>query len=104
MRPDDIDGLLENAVFMELRKRYDDVSTYDVDGKEVDFVVWTSSYKAYYQVSTDISDAGTLKRELEPLKAIDDNYPKYLITMSNHFLKDADGINIVRFKDWLLEG
>ena len=104
MRPDDIEGLLENAVFMELRKRYDDVSTYDVDGKEVDFVVWTSSYKAYYQVSTDISDADTLKRELEPLKAIDDNYPKYLITLSNHFLKDADGINIVRFKDWLLEG
>ena len=102
-RPGDIDGLLENAVFMELKKRYGDVSTYDMDGQEIDFVVWTPSYKAYYQVSTDISDAKTLKRELGPLKAVDDNYPKYLITMSNHFLKDADGINIVRFRDWILD-
>ncbi len=103
IRPDDIDGLLENAVYMELRKRYGDVSTFDVEGKEVDFVVWTPLYKAYYQVSVDVSDLKTLKRELDPLRAIEDNYPKYLITMNRHVIKDADGIQIISLKDWLLD-
>jgi len=41
----DIDGMIENIVFMELMRRYGNVSTYDVEGKEVDFVVWTKKHK-----------------------------------------------------------
>lgn len=37
--PDDIEGIMENIVFMELKKKYGTVCTYDVDGKEVDFAV-----------------------------------------------------------------
>ena len=102
MLPNDMDGILENAVFMELMKRYDSVSTLDVNGTEVDFVVWTQSYKAYYQVSLDISDKRTLERELKPLKSIDDSYPKFLITMSRYPLKDIDGISVVRFDQWMM--
>ena len=101
MRPDDIDGIMENIVFMELKKKYGQVCTYDVDGKEVDFVVWTPKYKGYYQICSDISSLTTLKRELAPLKAIDDNYPKYIICKGNPTYDDVDGIRIIEYDGWV---
>jgi len=100
-RPDDIDGIMENIVFMELKKMYGSVCTYDVDGKEVDFAVWTPRYKAYYQVCSDISSANTQKRELAPLKAIDDNYPKYVICKGECIYEEVDGIRIVDYDEWV---
>ena len=101
LRPDDMDGVMENIVFMELKKMYGQVCTYDVDGKEVDFAVWTPKYKGYYQVCSDISSPSTLKRELAPLKAIDDNYPKYVICKGECPYDDADGIRIVDYDEWV---
>ena len=99
--PDDIDGIMENIVFMELKKRYGQVCTYDVGGKEVDFAVWTSNYKGYYQVCSDISSEKTLKRELAPLKAIRDNYPKYIICKGKSAYDDVDGIRIMDYDEWV---
>ena len=101
VRPDDIDGIMENIVFMELKKKYGDVATYDVNGKEVDFVVWTPKYKAYYQVCSDASSADTLKRELAPLRAIDDNYPKFLLCKGKTMMDEAEGIRIVDYDEWV---
>ena len=101
--PDDIDGIMENIVFMELKKRYGTVCTFDVNGKEIDFAVWTPNYKAYYQVCSDLSSTAVLKRELTPLKAIDDNYPKYVICRGGHMIDDADGIRIVDYDEWVKE-
>ena len=101
--PDDIDGIMENIVFMELKKRYGTVCTFDVNGKEIDFAVWTPKYKAYYQVCSDLSSTAVLKRELTPLKAIDDNYPKYVICRGGHMIDDADGIRIVDYDEWVKE-
>ena len=100
-RPDDIDGIMENIVFMELKKRYGNVATYDVDGKEVDLVVWTPKYKAYYQVCADISSPETLKRELAPLKMIDDDYPKYVICKGKFLTEEVDGIVLVDYDKWV---
>ena len=99
--PDDIDGIMENIVFMELKKKYGTVCTYDVDGKEVDFAVWTQNYKAYYQVCSDISSADTLKRELAPLKAITDNYPKFIVCKGNPGFEDVEGIRIIDYDEWV---
>ncbi len=101
VRTDDIDGIMENIVFMELKKKYGDVATYDVNGKEVDFVVWTPKYKAYYQVCSDASSANTFKRELAPLRAIDDNYPKFLLCKGKPMIDDAEGIRIVDYDEWV---
>lgn len=103
MRPEDIDGILENIVFMELRYRYGQVDVCDIDGKEVDFTVWTPDHKAYYQVTYDMSSESTREREVSALKALDDNYPKYIITFTAYPLKDIDGIHVVKLSDWLTE-
>jgi predicted AAA+ superfamily ATPase len=99
--PDDIDGIMENVVFMELKKMYGMVCTYDVDGKEVDFAVRAPNHKAYYQVCSDLSPTGTLKRELAPLRAIEDNYPKYIIGKGLPGYDNIDGIRIVDYDEWV---
>ena len=57
----------------------------------------------YYQVSLSVRDEGTLKRELDPLESLSDNYPKYLLTMDNDPVIQHDGIKQLYVLDWLLE-
>ena len=98
----DLDGMLENIVFNELLYRYGDVAICNVNQYEVDFVADPMGTPSYYQVSLNISDPKTLEREIRPLRAIDDNYPKTVITYDRFLMDDIDGIRIVRLYDWLL--
>ena len=50
-----------------------------------------------------INDETTMERELRPLRAIPDNYPKTVITYDRFLLDDVDGIRIVNVLDWLKE-
>ena len=101
-RPEDLDGLLENIVYNELRFRYGEVATYAVGDREIDFIADPRGNPSYYQVSMNISNPKTLEREIRPLKEIDDNYPRYLITYDRYLLNDIDGIKVVQIIDWLL--
>ncbi len=101
--PDDLDGIVENIVYNELVYRYGDVATYDVNGHEVDFIADPARVPSYYQISLSIMDRTTREREIRSLKAIDDNYPKTIITYERYPMDDVDGIRIVQLKDWLLE-
>ena len=57
----------------------------------------------YYQVCLSIWDESTRERELRPLRSVDDNYPKTIITYDRFPLKDIDGIRIVSLREWLTE-
>ena len=58
----------------------------------------------YYQVSETVLDSNTLNRELAPLEAINDQYPKFLLTL-DELNKNAnyDGIQQRNVLEWLLE-
>ena len=57
----------------------------------------------YYQVSLTTLEEKTLARELAPLREIDDNYPKYLLTLDNIFDDVSyDGIQKLNAVKWLL--
>lgn len=100
----DPDGLLENIVFLELLYRYGNASVMNVDGKEIDFVCFDAEgYPRYFQVSVSIIDQGTMKRELAPLKAIRDNYPKTVVTFDRYPYSNIDGIRIINIMDMLTE-
>ena len=60
------------------------------------------SEKFYIQVSDDISSRDTLARELSPLKAIKDSYPKLLLARTNDPEYDIEGIRVVDIADWLI--
>lgn len=98
----DLGHILENIIFMELRRRGKDVYIGKVGNLEVDFIAINGNTKAYYQVALSVRDEKTLQRELLPLQTINDSYPKYLITLDNDPLISHNGINQIYAIDWLL--
>lgn len=102
-RGGDIGHILENIVFLELKRRYRDVHVGTVDGREVDFVAFENAAPRYFQVALSVHDESTLKRELAPLMAIRDQYPKTLITLDYDPPLDHGGIRQVNAVDFLLE-
>lgn len=100
----DTGHLIENIVYLELKRRGFKVNIGKVDQAEVDFVATSAIGIKYYQVSLSVLDEKTLKRELAPLEKIDDYHPKFLLTLdrigsgTNH-----KGIQHINLLDWLLE-
>lgn len=101
----DYGHIIENIVFLELKRRYPHVYVGRSNDLEVDFVALNVKNEArYFQVALTTLDEKVLERELRPLKQIHDSYPKYLLTMDT-LNKDAnyDGIQKMNILDWLLE-
>ena len=99
----DIGHLLENVVYLELLRRKKRVNIGKLAEKEVDFVAVGVNGTEYYQVSASVLDENTLARELAPLEAINDNYPKTLLTLDDIGNgMDYSGINQINVIDWLL--
>lgn len=76
-----IPRILENIIYIELLRRGYTIHIGKIKNKEVDFVCEKNKNKIYIQVSYILSTPETLKREFEPLEKIQDNYPKYVLTM-----------------------
>lgn len=99
----DIGHILENIVYLELKRRGYEVYVGQFDDIEVDFVALKGEETAYYQVSASTLDETVLKRELAPLRKVRDNYPKYLLTLDEVFgTADYDGIKKLNAVEWLL--
>ena len=100
----DTGHLLENAVYLELRRRNKRVYVGKYRDKEVDFVVTDyDGYTSYYQVAWSAMTPETLERELKPLNAIKDSNPKYLLTMDDDFNPVYNGIRKIYAVDWFLK-
>ena len=104
----DMGHILENVVYLELLRRGYEVYIGKYDELEVDFVAKKPENTVYYQVTlttrTEENAKNTiLDRELAPLKRINDNYPKYILTLDDDLDADFDGIKKINVLDWLLE-
>ena len=95
--------ILENIVYLELLRRGYKVWTGRLRNSEVDFTVKNRNGDIeYYQVSWEISNEETQKREFAPLEAIKDNYPKFLLT-KDAFTQNRYGIIHKNVFEWLIE-
>jgi len=97
----DVGHQVENIVYLELLRRGYRVNIGKIDEKEIDFVATKQNTKEYYQVSLTALDERVKERELDPLKKVSDNYPKYLLTL-DFITGDYEGIKQVNIIDWLL--
>jgi len=95
--------ILENVVYLELLRRGYKIWTGTLRDAEIDFTVKNRNGDIeYYQVSWEISNTETEKREFAPLEKVKDNYPKYLLSTES-FAQNRDGIIHKNVFDWLLE-
>ncbi len=98
----DLGHILENVVYLELKRRYREVYVGMVGNTEIDFVANNSGNIAYYQVSLTVRDPQTLARELAPLRKLSDAYPKYLLTLDDDPDVSHDGIMQMNALEFLL--
>lgn len=101
-REGDISGILENIIFLELKRRGYEVHIGKLGTLEIDFIATNSTGKIYVQVCYLLASQETIQREFKPLQNIKDNYPKYVVSMDSIFGDDLDGIRRVNIVDFLL--
>lgn len=100
----DIGHIIENLAYLELMRRGYEVYVGDIDKGEVDFVAIKNNQTEYYQISATTLNPDTLARELAPLQSVQDNYPKYLLTLDELFGEaNYNGIQKKNLIKWLLE-
>lgn len=97
-----IAGILENLVYLELKRRGYQVYIGKLGTLEVDFVAQKQNEKIYVQVAYKLESEQTVQREFSPLQQIDDNYPKFVITIDDFWQGNIDGIMHQHIGEFLL--
>jgi predicted AAA+ superfamily ATPase len=97
----DIEKILENLVCLELLRRGYSVTVGTIGGKEVDFIGVKNKETIYIQVAYVMPNKPTQEREFGNLKKIEDNVPKFVVTMDAVDMSQ-DGIKHFHIKDFLM--
>lgn len=95
-----VSSLLENIVYLELRRRGYDVYIGKQAAKEIDFVAIRRNERIYIQVCDQFPEDSS--RETDNLINIKDHYHKYVVCRDPLALGNDNGINIVHIADFLL--
>ncbi len=104
MGPTEIGKLIENAVYLHLIERGFRVTIGWLDGYEIDFVAEKNDKKIYVQAAYLIVNEDTKKREYGNLERVDDNYPKYVVSMDEiPGPVNVRGIRQMKLRDFLLD-
>ena len=95
--------MLENIVYMELLRRGYEVTVGKMNQKEVDFIAEKRGEKLYVQVCYLLASEQVKEREFSVLLAINDNFPKYVVSM-DELEQSYLGIKHMNIRDFLQSG
>ena len=97
----DINQILENIVYVEMIRRGYNVKIGKINNLEIDFVCTKNKETLYIQVSYLLASEETIKREFSVLENLQDNYPKYVLSMDESDMSEK-GIRHMNIIDFLL--
>lgn len=105
-REGDIEKVIENIIYQHLIRLGYQVYVGQLQAGEIDFVcAKPDGQRIYVQASYIIVDQATREREFGNLRAIKDNYPKYVISMTPLVTSNDDnGITHLHLRKFLKEG
>lgn len=105
-REGDMEKVLETIVYNQLIRMGYRVYVGQLQAGEVDFVCESKAgSRVYVQVSYIVADEATRKREFGNLLAIQDNYPKYVLSLTPMVTRcDYEGITHLHLRKFLIEG
>ena len=102
-KKEQLGAYVENIVYNELKYRGYDIKIGNIENTEIDFIALKDGKKEYYQVCYQIGDNEKIsEREFGAYKEIDDNYPKYVLSMDKFDLSE-NGIIHKNIINWLLD-
>ncbi len=100
----DIHKILENIVYLHLRMAGYTVSVGVEGNNEIDFIAQKAGERIYVQVAYMLINETTVKREFGNLLKIQDNFPKYVITMDEITETTSyKGVNRMHIKDFCIK-
>ncbi len=102
-REGDIEKVIENIIYNHLIRMGYEVTVGQLQAGEIDFVCQNlEGQRIYVQASYLVADEATREREFGNLRAIKDNYPKYVISMTPLVSKsDDNGITHLHLRRFL---
>jgi predicted AAA+ superfamily ATPase len=105
-REGDIEKVVENIIYNHLIRLGYKVAVGQLQAGEIDFVCTKpGGRRVYVQASYIIADETTREREFGNLRAIKDNYPKYVISMTPLVSQqDSNGITHLHLRHFLTNG
>ncbi|MGM0495540.1 MAG: ATP-binding protein [Bacillota bacterium] len=98
----DIEKILENIIFFELLRRGYEITVGMIKDKEIDFIVSLNNKIEYYQVSYLMETEKTREREFNSLIQINDQYPKYVLSLDKVDFSQQ-GVTHINIIDFLLQ-
>ena len=102
-RVQDRGKLLENCIFNHLQIASYDVKIGGLGSQEIDFVAEKNGERIYVQAMLTINEEKTLEREFGNLLKIQDNYPKYVVTMDEFEGNTFEGVQCLSLRRFLSE-
>ena len=99
-----IAGVLENIVFLELKRRGYAVYIGKAGAAEIDFVAEKRGKRLYVQVAYKLESQQTAEREFGSLLSIKDQYPKIVVTMDDFWKESVNGVRHAYISDFLSDG
>lgn len=98
--PTSIASMIENLVYLELKRRDYNVYIGKYYDKEIDFVATKRDEKIYVQVCRELPKESD--REIKNLLDIKDHYPKFIVTLDDYAGGNIEGVKIIHLVDFLL--